>query len=216
MHHEVVTLHWLAGVTGATRLLPAAGDGAMTSGGAEARDTVTWGRGPSGGSGAAALAPAALYEGGSLSEVLERASDAADAAGAAQPRPGKRAARRSDRRAGAELAPPVVPPVLLFHGVCGWAEGQLEGAWVKVHGLSSAALLGAACCCRCMRARALCPHACCTAHLCPPPLLAGELRAGTWSFLPAGPATDVLHLLSLPPDQLWPTLANSPGLVSAR
>lgn len=121
VHHEVVILHMLVGVPGATRLLPAVPRESANAGSAAEvapRDGDARGRG-SGSAGTAAPKPAALYEGGSLSEVLERAADAAAATAAAAAKP--RASKRGDRRAGAEQ-------VLLFHGVCGWAEGQLEGA----------------------------------------------------------------------------------------
>jgi hypothetical protein len=55
------------------------------------------------GEGSAPTVP--LYEGGSLADVLAAA-----------------AGQRRRARAGQEG-----PPVLLFHGVCAWAEGQLEG-----------------------------------------------------------------------------------------
>ena len=55
------------------------------------------------GDGAAPTVP--LYEGGSLADVLAAA-----------------AGQRRQAQAGMEG-----PPVLLFHGVCAWAEGQLEG-----------------------------------------------------------------------------------------
>lgn len=42
-------------------------------------------------------------------------------------------------------------------------------------------------------------------------LPAGELRAGAWGFS-ADLAPGVLGLLSLPPDQLWQALADSPHL----
>ncbi|KAL4424312.1 hypothetical protein ABPG75_001613 [Micractinium tetrahymenae] len=153
VNHEVLVLHTVAGVPGARRILPppastgnrttaaapssssasAADPSGSTAGAAGTRGAASGGTGGStrdasdAGSAPARSAPdpagvLRFYEGGSLSEVLERAAEAADAvAAAAQCRRGRCAARGGK----AEAAPP--PPVLLFHGVCAWAEGQLEG-----------------------------------------------------------------------------------------
>ena len=88
-----------------------------------------------GGGGRAAAASASdglhLFERGSLSEVLEKAAGAAEAAarGADAARGGR--ARRVEASGGAGGA--ALPAVLLFHGACAWAEGQLEGEGARVH-----------------------------------------------------------------------------------
>lgn len=155
VNHEVVVLHYVPGVTGARRVLsppasarsrasPAAAPGAGVGGaqpsvsssgqggagaggaGGGRRSSSAADRGLAGGSppvgSTAPDQPAGglhLYEGGSLSEIMEQAA-AGNAAGGRH----WAAGAGSDGTA-AGAAPP--PPVLLFHGMCVWAEGQLEG-----------------------------------------------------------------------------------------
>ena len=128
MNHEVAVLHLLGGVAGARRILPPAhndttgGPGSASVSGVGATSTE----------GSSSDGPW-LYEGGSLAEILERAADAAgaDPSTAAQPQGQQRqpaAQEHAGRQQQEATAAAASPAVLLFHGVCAWAEGQLEGA----------------------------------------------------------------------------------------
>jgi hypothetical protein len=221
VNHEVVVLHSLEGVAGARRILPPANDSAAPQ---QPRDA---GRHP----------PALpLFEGGSLAEVLERAAEADAAAAAAASQAGaavsRAAARRGGRRGAAQgaggMAAEAASPVLLFHGVCAWAEGQLEGVWLG-SGVGCVRLLRrwrVPCCCipqfhPCSIPGLPCLvvstnqqqfiHRCKSPPPCSCPRSAGELRAGAWGFT-TDQAAGGLPLLSLPPDQLWQALAGSPSL----
>ena len=110
MRQEMLLLHNVHGVPGATRLLPhpAAPDGVALG----ANATAGGAAGPEDSPGEPHQATEAqaqtqhlgglrLYEGGSLSDVVELA--------------------------GRQLGGRQPPTVLIFHGICVWADGQLEG-----------------------------------------------------------------------------------------
>lgn len=139
MNHEVVVLHTLGRVAGARRILSPANDSQLAAAGAGsgAAGHAAGGDGDRGEAGAVPAAAFPLYEGGSMSEILEQAADATAAAAAAARAHSCRGGRlRRDHEAAAVAvaAGDGVPPVLLFHGVCAWAEGQLEGVCMGVLG----------------------------------------------------------------------------------
>lgn len=133
MNHEVAVLHFVPGIADSRLILPQptspgnrtapAAPGAAAAGtGRPSVDASESSHAGGAADGGAAGAPH-LYEGGSVGDIMEQA-----AAAAARGRRGHSASRRG-RKAGDTAA----LPVLLFHGVCAWAEGQLEGGcggWV--------------------------------------------------------------------------------------
>ncbi|KAL4442669.1 hypothetical protein ABPG77_006663 [Micractinium sp. CCAP 211/92] len=128
VNHEVAVLHFVPGIADSRLILPQpTSPGNRTAPAAPGAAAADTGR-PSGDAaesssqaGGAADGGAAgtphLYEGGSLGEIMEQA-----AAAAARGRRGHSASRRGGKAGDAAAL-----PVLLFHGVCAWAEGQLEG-----------------------------------------------------------------------------------------
>jgi hypothetical protein len=142
-------LHSLAGVAGARRLLPADNDtrpAAGTSGAAAGSPAHGAAVASADGDGAAVgELPEAfqLFEGGSINEILAKGSDAASAAASAAAaaaasrahsrRSGRPGMAREAAVAGGQARDGVLP-VLLFHGLCSWSEGQLEGeGWLWFH-----------------------------------------------------------------------------------
>jgi hypothetical protein len=127
VNHEVAVLHLLGGVAGARRILPPSHNDTVTAAGPGSASSSATGVTV----GSSSDNPW-LYEGGSLAEILERAADAAgaDPSAAEQPQAQQRqpaAREKAGQQQQQEAAPAAPPAVLLFHGVCAWAEGQLEG-----------------------------------------------------------------------------------------
>lgn len=107
VRQELSMLHTVGAVPGAGRLLPWHSD--------------SWQPAELPGAAVAQQRKQALYQGGSLADILEKGA----------PAPRSRFAR----------APPPPPPVAVhvFHGLCSWSEGQLEGevrsgAWAFASG----------------------------------------------------------------------------------
>lgn len=83
VNHEVVVLHTLGRVAGARRILSPANDSQLAAAGAGsgAAGHAAGGDGDRGEAGAVPAAAFPLYEGGSMSEILEQAADATAACG---------------------------------------------------------------------------------------------------------------------------------------